>query len=38
MEVKTKSDKFAWFSAEEIEENAALPTAYRQFWEAMYHD
>jgi A/G-specific adenine glycosylase len=38
MEVKIKSDKFDWFSAQEIEENAALPTAYRQFWEAMYHD
>ena len=38
MEVKTKSDKFTWFSAAEIEENAALPTAYRQFWEAVNHD
>ena len=24
---------FQWFTAEEIEENAALPTAFRQFWE-----
>lgn len=38
MEVKTKSDVFTWFSAREIEENAALPTAYRQFWEALKHD
>lgn len=38
VEVKTKCDKFTWFSASEIEENAALPTAYRQFWEAMNHD
>ena len=37
MEVKTKCDDFAWFSAEEIEKNAALPTAYRQFWEAIQH-
>jgi A/G-specific adenine glycosylase len=38
MEVKTKCDQFQWFSAEEIEENAALPTAYRQFWEALKND
>lgn len=38
LEVKTKSDKFSWFSACEIGENAALPTAYRQFWEATQHD
>ena len=38
MEVKTKSDKFRWFTAGEIAENAALPTAYRQFWEAIEHD
>ncbi len=38
MEVKTKSDKFTWFSADEIDRNAALPTAYRQFWEAINHD
>lgn len=38
MEVKTKSEHFQWFSAEEIKGNAALPTAYRQFWEAIHHD
>ena len=38
MEVKTKSDSFSWFSAAEIDQNAALPTAYRQFWEALKHD
>ena len=38
MEVKTKCDGFFWFSGEEIRENAALPTAYRQFWEAIEHD
>ena len=24
---------FSWFTREEIEETAALPTAFRQFWE-----
>ena len=38
MEVKSKCDNFQWFSTEEIRNNAALPTAYRQFWEAMEHD
>ena len=38
MEVKTKSSKFSWFSFEEIRKNTALPTAYRQFWEAVDHD
>lgn len=38
MEVKTKCDKFHWLSASEIRENTALPTAYRQFWEAIEHD
>lgn len=27
----------AWFTGEEIEEKAALPTAFRQFWEEMDH-
>ena len=26
-------DRFAWFTPEEVAANAALPTAYRQFWE-----
>ena len=38
MEVKTKIDQFTWFTAGEIAANAALPTAYRQFWEVMNHD
>ena len=38
MDAKTKCDNFYWFSADEIRENAALPTAYRQFWEAIEHD
>ena len=38
MEVKTKCDSFSWFTPEEIAANAALPTAYRQFWEAFKHD
>ena len=38
MEVKTKCDQLAWFSADEIRRNTALPTAYRQFWEAIDHD
>ncbi len=38
MEVKIKCDKFIWFSADKIDANAALPTAYRQFWEALKHD
>ncbi len=34
MKVRNKNDNFSWFTAEEIAENAALPTAFRQFWEA----
>jgi A/G-specific adenine glycosylase len=33
MEVADISDRFVWITAEEIEEKAALPTAFRQFWE-----
>lgn len=33
MEVAEPSGKFIWRTAEEIETEAALPTAYRQFWE-----
>ena len=32
MEVAEKKGNFHWYSAQEIEQNAALPTAYRQFW------
>ena len=34
LEIGEKSDKFQWFTAEEITNTAALPTAYRQFWDA----
>ena len=36
MEVAEISDRFVWMTAEEIEEKAALPTAFRQFWEDKY--
>ena len=33
LEIGEKSPNFQWFSEEEINKNAALPTAFRQFWE-----
>ena len=33
VEVAETRDDFSWFTEEEIETQAALPTAYRQFWE-----
>lgn len=33
MEVKEKAGDFAWMDAERIQAEAALPTAFRQFWE-----
>ena len=33
LEVSKKTDAFRWFTEEEIEAKAALPTAFRQFWE-----
>ena len=33
MEVAEPDDVFIWLTADEIEEKAALPTAFRQFWE-----
>ena len=33
MEVKEPAGAFVWYTAEEIETQAALPTAFRQFWE-----
>ena len=33
MNTADANDKFVWMTAEEIEEKAALPTAFRQFWE-----
>ena len=34
MEVAESGGGFAWLTAEEIEKEIALPTAFRQFWEA----
>lgn len=33
MEVKEPEGNFVWFTAQQIREEAALPTAFRQFWE-----
>lgn len=33
MEVADKDPAFVWMTAAQIEKNAALPTAFRQFWE-----
>ena len=33
LEVAKKNDIFVWLSADEIRQQAALPTAFRQFWE-----
>ena len=33
MEVKERTDGLRWMTAEQIEQEAALPTAFRQFWE-----
>ena len=33
MEVKEKTEGFCWLSAEQINGQAALPTAFRQFWD-----
>ena len=33
LEVAEPAGDFAWLTAQEIEEQAALPTAFRQFWE-----
>ena len=35
LEVGEKNSAFTWMTAAQIRENAALPTAYRQFWEAL---
>ena len=37
LEVAEKNDRFVWFTADEIREQAALPTAFRQFWEDSNH-
>jgi len=33
MEVKERTDHFTWMDAATISAEAALPTAFRQFWE-----
>ncbi len=33
LEVQEQAGDFQWFSAAEISQNTALPTAFRQFWE-----
>ncbi len=33
LEVHAMPEEFSWFTAEEIRTEAALPTAFRQFWE-----
>ena len=37
LEVKNQGGGFTWLTAERIEEQTALPTAYRQFWEEIDH-
>ena len=37
LEVGTKIPEFQWFTEEEIRTQAALPTAFRQFWEETEH-
>ena len=37
LEVSEETDGFIWLSAEQIEKEAALPTAFRQFWEEADH-
>ncbi len=37
LEVKEPGSGFVWMTAEEIQQNAALPTAFRQFWEETDH-
>ena len=33
MEVKEQTGDWIWMNAEQIRNEAALPTAFRQFWE-----
>ena len=37
IEVAEQAEGYTWFSAREIDEQAALPTAFRQFWEGRDH-
>ena len=34
LEIREKNEDFQWFSDHEVAQFAALPTAYRQFWDA----
>ena len=36
MEVRKPAGDFTWLTAEQIDSNAALPTAFRQFWEERF--
>jgi len=35
MEVSEKTDRYSWFTGEQIHTEAALPTAFRQFWDEL---
>ena len=37
LEVTNQTEGFVWLTAEEIRQSAALPTAFRQFWEETDH-
>ena len=37
LEVDTEDDRFMWFTPEEISRDVALPTAYRVFWDEIFH-
>ena len=37
MEVDLPAGEFSWFTPEQIRQEAALPTAFRQFWEETEH-
>ena len=37
LEVAEESDQLVWMTVEQIEATAALPTAFRQFWEEVDH-
>ena len=37
LEVESTAGEFNWFTAEQIRQEAALPTAFRQFWEEIEH-
>ena len=37
LEVAEETENFRWLTAQEIREEAALPTAFRQFWEEADH-